>query len=147
GVLDSNDVNPIEFIEKYYDTGELPETDDDLLAHTDEHIIELRKFLGKNANNSDEIERVKSIPVGKWNYLPANQTKDHYAIALMRTLGSTTKSTNRIEDNYFIEVNCKDGYIASYIELAEALDGIKTDEKDNKIEKDSITFDRVKVYS
>ncbi len=147
GVLDASDVNPIEFIEKYYDTGVLPEADDDLLAHTDEHILELRKFLGKNTNNQDEIERVKSIPVGKWNYLPTTQSKVQYALALMKTFGSTANGSNRIEDNYFIEVNCKDGYIASYIELAEALDVIKTAERDNKVEKDRITFNRVKINS
>jgi ERCC4-related helicase len=147
GVLDSSDVNPIEFIEKYYDTGELPEPDDDLLAHTDEHILELRKFLGKNAQKLDEIERVKAIPIGKWNYLPQSNTKKNYALALMNTLGRTTVNKTRVEDNYFIEVECKDGYIASHIELARALDVIKTDESDNEVERDVILFDRNKVNS
>ena len=147
GVLDSNDVNPIEFIEKYYNTGELPETDDDLLAHTDEHIIELRKFLGKNASNPDEIERVKSIPVGKWNYLPSTQSKKHYALALMKTYGRTSIKETKVVDNYFIEVNCKGTYIASYIELAKALDVIKADDRDNVSIKDNIQFDRVKINS
>jgi len=147
GVLDSSDVNPIEFIEKYYDTGELPETDDDLLAHTDNHILELRKFLGKHKGNSEHIEYVKSIPLGKWNYLPEDIEHKKYLLALMRTKGITAQTNKEIEDNYFIEIESRDEYLAAYIDYNKALDIIRTNENDNKRDFDKINLDRKKVLS
>jgi hypothetical protein len=84
GVLNTEDVNPIEFIEKYYKDGILEEEDDSILAHTDKHVIELRKFLGVNPVNSDGFNRVKNIPLGKWNYLSNNTEFRNLSISLVK---------------------------------------------------------------
>lgn len=148
GVLTNEDVNPIEFIEKYYSSGELSEPDD-LLAHTDEHILELRKFLGKNENNPEEINKVKNIPMGKWNYLPSSKPYNNKCLSLIRTTSMTKDSKKEVKDLFFVSVKktSDDEYVAEYIDTTKALDLIKTDENDNVREQDKITLDRVKVSS
>ncbi len=141
GILADADVNPIEFIEKYYYNGELPEeADNDLLAHTDEHILELRKFLYLNKDNQNEIERVRSIPVGKWNYLPEVLNKNNYALSLIQTQGFTS-SGSRIDELYFIESDTRVNMV-NHINYSTALDYIKTDEEDNQRYTDEISIDR-----
>ncbi len=148
GVLTNEDVNPIEFIEKYYSSGELEEPDD-LLAHTDEHILELRKFLGKHSNSPSEIERVKNIPLGKWNYLPESFNYKNESISLVKTHSLTKESLKEVTDLFFISVKKTNQgeYVAEYIDFNKALDVIKTCEDDNKRAPDCINLDRWKVAS
>lgn len=148
GVLTNDDVNPIEFIEKYYSSGELEEPDD-LLAHTDEHILELRKFLGNNENNPEKIEFVKNIPLGKWNYLSSTVNYPNKCISLVRTI-STTKETNKnVSDLFFINIKktTDNEYIAEYVDTSKALEVIKAKPEDNERIPDNISFDRLKVAS
>jgi superfamily II DNA/RNA helicase len=148
GILDDRDINPIEFIEKYYEKGELPEVDDDLLAHTDEHILALRRFLGENLNNQKEILRVQSIPKGKWNYLPSESRKHSNTLALVKVNGETLNSHQSFEDLFFVEVSTKnEKYLASYLDYPKALDRIKADPSENHKIEDVINIDRSKVKS
>ena len=148
GVLTSQDVNPIEFIEKYYTKGELPELEDDFLAHTDDHILSLRKFLGENKDNQEEIERIKSIPKGKWNYLPKETRASNSSLALINVLGETSQSHRVFNDLFFVEVDTKsEDYIAHYIDYAKALDYIKANDNENEVLPDGISLDKIKVKS
>jgi superfamily II DNA/RNA helicase len=70
GVLNTKDENPIDFIEKYYSKGELPDLGDDFLASSDNFVSDLRIFLGTNPKDSIDYRRISGIPKGKWNYLP-----------------------------------------------------------------------------
>lgn len=146
-VLSRSDINPIQFIEKYYQNGELPEVDDQFLAHTDEHVIELRKFLGENKDNIHVIDRVRNMPLGKWNYLSSRINQGKKIISLTRVQGYTVKSRRFFEDKFFIEVELAQGeYVASYIDFTKALDILRTQKDDNLRQIDSITYDRVTVY-
>lgn len=147
GVLTNEDVNPIEFIEKYYSSGELEEPED-LLAHTDEHILELRRFLGKYSDNPKEIARVHNIPLGKWNYLPEGHPYKNKCLSLIKTHSLTKETGKEIDDLFFIRIkHTSDEYIAEYVDSARALDIIKADENDNARQHDNIDFDRIKVVS
>lgn len=143
GVLDINDVNPIEFIERYYKKGELKELDDDFLAYTDEHVLSLRKFIA--FEDKKHIDFVKNMPKGKWNYLPISKNKNNYTISLVRTFGKTSETSKKLVDIFFVEVECRNEYTATLIEYGKALDIIKTDSKDNDRIFDNIQIDRIKV--
>lgn len=145
GILSSSDVNPIEFIEKYYDDGTLPEPDDDLLAYSDEHILELRKFLGKN-KDTGEIERIQNMPLGKWNYLPHGRLTRKEAIAMIKTYRSTVTSNIKSTDIIFIKTTKKDGeYEAEHMDYTAALDLIRTTEDDNERHRDVISLDKTLI--
>lgn len=147
-VLHNNDVNPIDFIEKYYNTGELPDLDDTFLAHTDTYISDLRKYLGRNDKESDDFLRVSGISKGKWNYLPeSTEFKKNY-ITLAKIKGNTVSSKKEFKDMFFVEIEeDKDEFKAYYIDQTKALEFIKTNSEDNKKTIDSITTDRKKITS
>ena len=147
-VLNENDVNPINFIERYYERGEIPEVDDDLLAHIDEHVLALRKFISDNRDDPKEIARVKSIPLGKWNYLPKTSPFKNGTLALMKSRSESVESKSIIENTLFVQVNTHDSeYITTYIDYAKALNFIRSNLEDNLRSSDQITFDRLKVYN
>jgi ERCC4-related helicase len=147
-VLSNSDINPIEFVEKYYRDGVLPDQEDDILAHTDDHILELRKFLGENKDNYNEISRVRNISKGKWNYLPSDTNLSSNLLSLISIVGHTTKTQKQFTDLFFIELLYKDKeYIASYIDYVKALDAIKTSKDNNERRTDNIIYERKKVIS
>ncbi|GAB6391498.1 MAG: DEAD/DEAH box helicase family protein [Treponematales bacterium] len=137
--------NPIEFIEKYYRDGSLPEPDDALMALSDEHILALRKFLATHPKGSPEFKRVSAMPAGKWNYLPLRAEKKSAALAMMRVKGRTAESGTAFSDTFFVSLKLGDEYVASFIENRLALDRIKCGETDNKKLPDRITLDRAKA--
>lgn len=146
GVLSTKDVNPIEFIEKYYTDGALPDDEDDLLAHTDDHIIELRKFIAANPKDSKEYLRVKNMPLGKWNYMPDSTTYTDDSLALMKVYGSQGEDKKEFTNIFFIDVTHKNGdMVATYIDYVKALNYLKTVADDNQRKKDNISIDRLKV--
>lgn len=147
GVLSSSDENPIEFIEKYYSDGTLPDEDDDLLSHSDKHIIELRKFLSSNPKGSKGFELVNKMPLGKWNYLSNKTDFNENSIGMIKVNGKTVKSFKPFSELFFVTIK-EDGrgeYVASYVDYAKALDIIKADEGDNEKLTDHIMIDRQKV--
>lgn len=146
GVLATSDVNPIDFIEKYYTDGTLPE-EEDILAHTDEHIIELRKFLGVNPVGSEGYERVYNMPEGKWNYLPVTTNLKGVGLSMMRILGEYVASKRPFTDLYFIRLSQNNGeLVATYVDSTTALDAIKTVPEDNQRVPDAIKIDRQKAW-
>jgi ERCC4-related helicase len=145
GVLDQNDENPIQFIEKYYKDGEFPDLDNKMLAHTDEHLIALRKFIDWTKDKPHEFERVKKIPLGKWNYLPQTKKFDGHSLALVTVDGIFNNTKKKTNDLFFIDVECKDSYLATYIDYNVALELIKAKLEDNEQLRDVISFDRFKV--
>ena len=147
-VLDEDDVNPINFIERYYNEGELPEPDNDLLAHVDEHVLALREFIHKHKDNPGEIKRVQNIPLGKWNYISSKSSFDKGSIALMKTKSEATESKKIIENTMFVEVNSHDSeYVTTYLDYANALEFIKAKPEDNQKMLDNLQLDRVKVLN
>jgi ERCC4-related helicase len=147
-VLDEDDVNPINFIERYYKEGELPDVDDDLLAHVDEHVIALREFMYKNRDNPIEVKRVQNIPLGKWNYLSNKSSFAKGSIALMKTKSEALESKTIIENTMFVQVNTHDSeYVTTYLDYSNALEYIKAKPEDNNKTLDTIQFDRLKVLN
>lgn len=146
GVLKDEDVNPIEFIEKYYKDGELEIEEDDFLAHTDEHIIALRRFMGESTK--EEILRVSNIPLGKWNYLPASSRGTNKALGLIKVSGKMGEQEKVWDDLFFVEVDTNsNAYVVNYLDYSNALDLIKTSSDDNETSYDQINIDKAKVKS
>ncbi|GHU66931.1 hypothetical protein AGMMS49983_17380 [Clostridia bacterium] len=157
GVLD-NEINPIEFIEEYSEAAnkiysvnseeasealENLENTEDILSWTDDYSYELRRFASEHKDDG-EIERLKAIPLGKWNYLPERKTKlaADTCLALERVTGRTSLTGVPINETLFISVNTTGRYVADYIDDADALASIKTTPEDNGRSKDAIRLDR-----
>ncbi|MDR2427006.1 MAG: DEAD/DEAH box helicase family protein [Endomicrobium sp.] len=149
--------NPIEFIDEFnslikaYSDKEQDvksaildlEKEEDFLSWTNDYIYELRNFLRDNEKNKAEIDRIKKIPIGKWNYLPkrAKTVPNSDSLALIRTIGKTSLTGQSIDEVYFLSVKTQEEK-ASYIEKEIALSLIKTTPDDNKKFIDEIFIDR-----
>ena len=161
GVLD-NEINPIEFIEEQSDAANLIystdtevassalaelENQDDILSWTDKYVYELRQFVSKHGSD-EEIQRLRSIPLGKWNYLPKKTSPrvdgDTY-LALERVTGRTSLHGEQINETLFIAVKASGLYTAEYIDDTEALALIRTKPDDNERMIDRIETDRGRV--
>jgi hypothetical protein len=142
GVLQTEDVNPIEFLDTIYKKGELPDSDDDLLALEDDHILELRRFLAENS--IDRQQFVKSIPVGKWNYLPEESHQTKKVLSLAEVEIEIDKSIP-IKEHVFSITDTRTEYTNQFIDVKSALDLLHTTSNNNNREIDSITVDRSTV--
>jgi hypothetical protein len=158
GVLDNKNINPIDFIDRYYNEGEVPpdSDDDDILANYDRHMMNLRKFIAKcRANKTpdhspQEIERIQSIPQSKWNYLPQKNSGDNDSyLALVATQGKYSISEQKFSDQFFFEVKYKkmSGWgnstlNAEFLMQDKALDIIETEPEDNQRLPDHIKTER-----
>ncbi|CAN2228902.1 SF2_C_SNF domain containing protein [Candidatus Nanopelagicaceae bacterium] len=152
------DENPIEFLDGFEEDEELkavlslygsPDSneildnfdDDDELLSEDEFIIELRKFL----STSDEktVERIKSIPKGKWGYLPkGTRAVKGQALALTEISGFVEGTGKEFTSHFFIESDPSDGYMVGPIDMIEALGQIKSSADDSEKRTDSIQLNR-----
>lgn len=158
--------NPIEFTDEIKDAFDIYSTDediateawskteneDDLLDWVDDYSIELRNFLDKHKDQPEEVERIKSIPLGKWNYLP--DKSDLYLlpkeiIGLYRINGTYTATNEVIEDFGFVKINASTqvrgpfaSITAESISHEEALSRIRTTEDDNNRIFDLIEVNR-----
>jgi ERCC4-related helicase len=148
GVLNTKDENPIDFIEKYYSKGELPDLGDDFLASSDNFVSDLRIFLGTNPKDSIDYRRISGIPKGKWNYLPQiTEFKKSY-ISLVNIKGSTISSKKEFKDALFVEIEEDQNELkAYYIDQTKALQFIKTSVGDNERKVDLIKVDRKKIFA
>ncbi len=153
GVLSNDDINPIEFVENiknlYSSNGKLAsetmkrlDKDDDILSWTNDHIFVLRDFL----NSADEatVKRIKSIPLGKWSYLPEKSNFDsRHAISLQRAIGTTAITGQPITQTFFMNSDVTEfPYVTEVMDEQEALDYIKTNASDNQRKTDTIKVDR-----
>ncbi len=152
------DENPIEFLDGLEENEELksvldlyesPDSsdildkfdDDDELLSEDEFIIELRKFL--SSNDAKVIERIKTIPQGKWGYLPQGTTVERgQALALTEISGFVEGTGKEFTSHFFIESDPRDGYKVGPIDMIEALGQIKSSLKDSEMRTDSIVLNR-----
>jgi superfamily II DNA/RNA helicase len=144
GVLSLDDINPIQFIERYFKDGSLP-PDDDLLAISDEHILNLRDFIEKNKTNIQYLNEIKSIPLGKWNYLPSKFEKTKI-LSLIQVDSINSNNTKKYKDLFFMSVDPIDNHRVTLIQNFEALEKIKTAPNDNHRLRDLIEIDRQLVF-
>jgi ERCC4-related helicase len=145
GVLSDDNLNPIQFIDKYYAEGVLPEEEDKLLAYTDKHIKALRKFMDKTIEDKETFERVKNIPLGKWNYLPKKSEFKNLGLSLISVDGILNNTEKKTKDLFFIEIESTEFYKVTYIDYNKALNYIEASEEDNITFIDKINFDRNKI--
>lgn len=158
GVLDNNDINPIEYIDdlkKLYsndsttatNTMDVLSKDDDPLSWTNDHVFVLRNFLKEHTDA--EIQRIKRIPLGKWGYLPAksNYPLDN-TICLVTVTGTTSVRHEQIRQTSFIEV-CNNNAWAqgSLMDDQKALDIIQTTPDDNQRQNDRINHSREEIIT
>jgi superfamily II DNA/RNA helicase len=136
------EANPIEFIERYYHDGSLPEPGDAVMALSDEHVLALREFLAINPAGSAEFKRVAAMPEGKWNYLPLQADASDEALALMRVSGKSAQSGAAFSDTFFLSVKPEGEYMANPVDASAALRRIKCGKDDNTRRRDAISLDR-----
>lgn len=153
--------NPIEYIDEIdesinqgnvvlnlYDDKKATETfseldDDDEFLSIDEYVLDLRKFLRESS--SEDRERVQTIPIGKWGYLPSTANKDINTptiLSLTRSRGTTTETGADFETHIFVESDALSGYMVDAVETIEALKHIRTVAEDNVRKPDKIGYER-----
>ncbi len=152
GVLSADDVNPIEFVEdlrKLYsgnkeeasNTLSELEDDKDILSWTNDHVYRLRQFL--NDHTQEEIDKIKSIPEGKWNYLPSTTKQEHgKVLSLLRVDGKTSITDTPITQTFFVSTITAGEYASEVIDEFEALQNIATLPEDNERKRDNIDVER-----
>lgn len=144
GVLSSIDVNPIEFIEKYYKDGTLPPDQDDFWAAAGKHVMNFRAFLAENSKDSSKFKSIQRMPVGKWNYLPKSTSFSGTAISLVKIKGETETTHTPFSSDLFLKITNDESLenIATYIDSTTALDFIEATPDDNERKIDRIKLDR-----
>ena len=153
GVLQNDDVNPMEFVDdlkKLYggNSSEATATmnsldkDDSILSWTNDHVFALRDYLA--THNEREVNRIKSIPLGKWSYLPAHSTfSSNHALGMVRVSGRRSITDEPIIQTIFVDLDTSDGVVAPrVIDDQVAMNYIQTIRDDNDRRVDSITLDR-----
>jgi hypothetical protein len=152
------DENPIEFLDGFEEDEELKSVlnlynsphssgildnfdDDDELLSEDEFIIELRNFL--STTDAKTVERIKTIPKGKWGYLPkGTRAVKGQALALTEISGFVEGTGRDFTSHFFIESDPRDGYMVGPIDMIEALGQIKSSVNDSEQRTDSIQLNR-----
>ncbi|MCK1195245.1 DEAD/DEAH box helicase family protein [Streptococcus uberis] len=132
------------------------ESKGDPLDWTDDYSLELRAFLEEHKEDG-EIDRIRAIPKGKWNYLPI---KDDLMInpteilGLYTTSGKITGTGEKIIDVGFVKITQSgisrgpfSSIRAEYLEEQDALRRIKTTPNDNKSGVDTIKINREEYIS
>ncbi|MDY0278854.1 MAG: hypothetical protein RBQ97_12300, partial [Acholeplasma sp.] len=117
---------------------------------SDEFLYELRKFLELNKDQPDEIERIRKIPHGKWNYLPSNAIEkglilSNQVIGLVKIEGKESVTGNKLTEIAFSRIKAIGDYSGEYIDEKTALRIIRTIAQNNQRLKDLITVDRLQV--
>ena len=143
----------------YYDTdsktaseaAERVEDTGDPLDWTDDYSLELRAFLEEHKEDG-EIERIRAIPRGKWNYLPDSKEtvlNPTEALGLYTTNGKIVNTGEKITDVGFVKIESSgksrgpfSSIRAEYMEERAALQIIRTDPDDNQSGMDTIALNR-----
>lgn len=160
------EANPIEFNDmldyfnedskKASEAAEKLEASGDPLDWTDDYSLELRAFIEEHKEDG-EIDRVRAIPKGKWNYLPVKEAEmfdPKEILGLYTTSGKITGTGEKITDVGFVKI-AKSGVSrgpfssvrAEYMEEQDALKIIKTTPDDNKSGMDTIKINREEYIS
>lgn len=131
------------------------ENGNDPLDWVDDFSQDLRNFIEQS--DDEEIERIKSIPLGKWNYLPKrnNEMRNPVeVIGLYKTNTNFDDNYNKVESVGFVKIAPSgknrgpfSTLKGSYIEEQEALHLIKTLPDDNSRTIDAITVNRAEYIS
>jgi hypothetical protein len=124
-------------------------------ASNDEFMLELRAFLEHHKNDPQEIERIKKLPLGKWNYLPQNEavqalSKDKKVLGLARITGKegdpdATARASKIQQFMFATIRTVGDFTSEQIEERAALKMLRTTPEDNARQPDKIEVDRGEV--
>lgn len=128
----------------------------DPLDWTDDYSLELRAFLEEHKEDG-EIDRVRAIPKGKWNYLPIKKDEmvdPKEILGLYTTSGKITGTGEKITDVGFVKITQSgisrgpfSSIRAEYMEEKDALKLIKTIPNDNKNGIDTIKINREEYIS
>lgn len=147
GILTSADENPIEYVQDLYSADESKiqnvldrvDNENDMLSWRSAHIYELRAFL-QHASQSD-INRIHTMPTGKWNYLPGSSGLKQSVLTLCEQI-----SDSGIETNYrFVLADVANENAVSSIPDDQALDWLKTSPTDNKRRPDNAQLKRAVI--
>ena len=112
-----------------------------LLSWTNDHVYRLRQFL--NDHTQEEIDKIKSIPEGKWNYLPSTTKQEHgKVLSLLRVDGKTSITDTPITQTFFVSTITAGEYASEVIDEFEALQNIATLPEDNERKRDNIDVER-----
>ncbi|RSX58809.1 SNF2-related protein [Bifidobacterium samirii] len=150
GILTEADENPIEYIQEIYSGDEervreavdRMDEDNDMLSWQNEHVYALREFL-RQAEPSD-IKRVRAMPKGKWNYLPAKASVNHTVVCLFEQKSESGTFAN----HRFIHVDVTgERNFASLLPPEAALSMFRTDPDDNVRRLDHARITRKDVES
>jgi len=117
---------------------------------SDEFLYELRKFLEINKAVPEEIDRIRQIPLGKWNYLPASSVEkgliaSNEVLGLVRIEGKESVTGNKLAEIAFSRIKVIGDYSGEYIDEKSALRIIRTTSQDNERKMDLIHLDRLQV--
>ncbi len=117
---------------------------------SDEFLYELRKFLEMNKDLPAEVDRIKRIPLGKWNYLPRVSIQkgliaSNEVIGLVRIEGKESITGNKLTEIAFSKIKTLGDYSGEYIDEKSALRVIRTIPQDNNRSLDLINVDRLQV--
>lgn len=158
------EINPIEFSDKIEEAYGIYSTDtdeavkamkeldekDSIIDWIDDYSMELRDFL--DTTNPEEIQRIKRIPGGKWNYLPEKESnEDDNIYGLFKTYARNVATNEKITNSIFIEYKKSEAKnifarqqsaIPNIISDEQVLSHIKTTPKDNQKSVDTIEVDR-----
>lgn len=158
GILSTKDINPMEFVDdlsKLYSGNSQVASDElarlsnddknDILSWTNDHVFVLRDFLAHH--NKSEIDRIKSIPMGKWGYAPKTSHLDtHSILSLQATTGITSITNEPMSQTFFIKTDTSTNeFVSEVISDYDALSAIKTTPSDNSRQPDNIHTDRILV--
>lgn len=140
--------NPIEYISDLYDDTKATEAfaaldDDKDLLSEDEFIRDLRTF--ERDASEEEKQFVRTIPAGKWGYIPnqANTMKNLQALGLIKITGTSGTDGNQFENSIF--VSATDTFQA--METMDALHLIRATANSTSRLEDKINLDRATIQN
>jgi superfamily II DNA or RNA helicase len=140
--------NPIEYISDLYDDTKATEAfasldDDKDLLSEDEFIRDLRNFE-RDASDEEKL-LVRSIPAGKWGYVPsqASVIKNLQALGLIKISGTSGSDGLRFENSIF--VSATDTF--QPMETMDALHLIRSTSKSTSRLEDKINLERPTIQS
>lgn len=119
------------------------EKDDKQFLIMDEYIQDLHQFL--DTAEEELKHRIKSIPFGKWGYMPASSKSQPAIISLAYSEIKIPETGRYFKNHLFTQITPKDNVEITIMKPLEALRCLRTGKDDNKKRIDQIQFDRPKI--